>query len=91
MSVQVMLSEYIKKLKAEESVRPVHLRRHVPTIRELVEASGTTESNYYKFLRNDQKDINRHYINSSIGLLRIRGFDVQLCDIIKYELERDND
>ncbi len=59
MKVRVTLRDYLKELRNHEKEKPVHLRRAVPTAQELIEAADTSESNFYKFLRNEHKDINR--------------------------------
>lgn len=82
--VRIVLRDYLGKLK--DVTRD---RRNVPTIQEFIKAAGTTESNFYKFLRNDQRSINRDFLDSSINLLQSCGFDTQVGDIIEHTKDRE--
>lgn len=73
--VKVVLREYLAGLK------------QAPSVSEFIRAADTTESHFYKFLGNRQKNVNRAFLDSSIRLLRASGFDVQIGDIIRFERE----
>jgi hypothetical protein len=83
--IQVTLRKYLLELKETEAKKPILERRQIPVIREFIEVAGCTESNFYKFLRNGQRDINRGFLDASVKLLKARGFNVQIDDIIHFE------
>ncbi|MHC4792126.1 MAG: hypothetical protein ACYS8Y_11970 [Planctomycetota bacterium] len=83
--IKIILREYLNELKQSEMGKPIFERRHVPVIREFVEAARTTESNFYKFLRNGQENINRGFLDASVKLLKTQGFDVRVENVIEFK------
>ena len=84
MSVLVVLEKYVGRLREAESKKPVQLRHFVPTIKELCEVSGASESNFNRFLNNKHRGINRDYVYTSLQLLNARGFPTTFDDILEY-------
>ena len=80
--VKIVLRDYLRRLTYENQGK-----MFVPKVKDFIIVTETTESNFYKFLRNEQTNINRSFVDASLKLLRSYGFDTQINDIIKFEEE----
>ncbi len=85
MPVIVTLSEYRKNLKKQEKVKPVHKRRHVPTIQEMADEANLSRTGFLDFMYNRTHSINRRALSVSISLLRACGFGTTITDVLKYD------
>ena len=84
MLIKVVLKEYLDDLRAQEQHKPVHRRRVLPTISELAEAAQVSKPAVNDLLNNANRGINREILGQAIQLLRGRGFQVDVSDLVVY-------
>ena len=73
--VQVVLKEYLMRLKVAQYDSPKSIRRQVPTLIDLAKAAGVTRQTMSRFVNNETLGINREILTSIILELRRYGFD----------------
>jgi DNA-binding Xre family transcriptional regulator len=82
-AVVITLKEHLTALEKAENDKPPLHRRHVPTIPELAEAAGMSRQALYNIINGQIKQINLETLASIIDALTIRGFSVDVPDLIK--------
>ena len=85
--VQVVLKEYLMRLKVAQYDSPKSIRRQVPTLIDLAKAAGVTRQTMSRFVNNETLGINREILTSIILELRRYGFDPKVGDLLVIEEE----
>ncbi len=83
--VQVVLKEYLMRLKVAQYDRPKKIRREVPTLIELAKAAGVTRQTMSRFVNNETLSINREIFTNIILELRRYGFDPKVGHLLVIE------
>jgi hypothetical protein len=84
MGIKIVLREYLAQLKAQELQKPVKQRRIVPNYSAMAEEANVSRTALTEFVNNSHRGINRDILEAAIELLRSRGFEVDVCDLIMY-------
>jgi hypothetical protein len=90
MEIKIVLREYLTQLKAEEQRRQVKQRRIAPNFSALAEEANVSRTALTDFANNSHRGINRDILRAAIELLRSRGFEVDVCDLIVYGPSEDD-
>ena len=89
--LRVTIHEHLEQIKenqaklADEGLDSAQC--HVPNIKEMAKAVGTTPTNYYKWAGNRTANISRSITYGSIIYLQSLGFDTKLTDILRCDDE----
>ena len=84
MPVRIALKHYLDTIAYEEGFRPREARRKVPTVTALAGDVGITRSQMHRILSNDVKSLNLDIADKIISVMRQRGFDMAITDIVDY-------
>jgi len=84
MDMKIVLTDYLKKIKAEEKAKPLGQRRHIPTQTEIAEMAGVTKQAFSEIVNNNTVAVNRFALAASIKALRDCGFDTDFNDVLTY-------
>ena len=84
MPVRIALKHYLDTIAYEEGFKPQEDRRNVPTITALAGDVGITRSQMHRILSNEVKSLNLDLADKIITVMRQRGFDMAITDIVDY-------
>lgn len=82
--MRIALKHYLDTIAYEESFKPQKDRRKVPTITALAGDVGITRSQMHRILSNEVKSLNLDIADKIITVMRQRGFDMAITDIVDY-------
>lgn len=84
----VTITECLKKLEYEESKKTPQERRDVPTITEIAKAAEMFPQSVNKSIKGMEENldglINRKVIDATVRVLRSKGFDVGINDVVRF-------
>lgn len=80
----VKLKSYLAKLEDEERFKSVGERRVVPTITDLAKEAGVSRVQMQRVVSGDIQSLKLTVGGSIIKILRQRGFDADVNDILEY-------
>ena len=84
MPVRIALKHYLDTIAYEEGFKPQKDRRKIPTITALAGDVGITRSQMHRILSNEVKSLNLDIADKIITVMRKRGFDMAVTDIVDY-------
>jgi DNA-binding Xre family transcriptional regulator len=84
MPVRIALKHYLDTIAYEEGFKPQKDRRNVPTITALADEVGITRSQMHRILSSEVKSLNLDIADKIITVMRQRGFDMAITDIVDY-------
>ena len=84
MPVRIALKHYLDTIAYEEGFKPQKDRRKIPTITALAGEVGITRSQMHRILSNEVKSLNLDIADKIITVMRKRGFDMAVTDIVDY-------
>lgn len=84
MPVRIALKHYLDTIAYEEGFKPRKDRRKIPTITALAGDVGITRSQMHRILSNEVKSLNLDVADKIITVMRQRGFDMAITDIVDY-------
>jgi DNA-binding phage protein len=82
LTVQMTLTDHLKRLDVAEFSKPLGERRPIPTIAELAEAAGMSRQGMYKLASNRVASVRFEVLASIMMELRQRGFPTDVSDLI---------
>lgn len=82
--MRIALKHYLDTIAYEEGFKPQKDRRNVPTITALAGEVGVTRSQMHRILSNEVKSLNLDIADKIITVMRQRGFDMAITDIVDY-------
>ena len=80
--IQLAIEPLLKRLEAEESLKPALQRREVPSIPALAIVAGVHRGTMYNLVKGNVKQVNLEILSVIFNELRRRGFDVKVSDIL---------
>lgn len=83
----VTLSSYLRRLRAIERRKPEEERRAVPSMKKLAHAVGVHPSLISRMVYGHTRSLNIDVCASIISEMRRRGFQTEITDILKFEME----
>lgn len=83
--ILVRIKPLLDRLRGEEGYKPLPEKRKVPTIQELAKAANISSAAMSNIVNNKVKQVNIEVLSKTICLLKHRGFDVELTDVIEFE------
>lgn len=81
-TIRVTLKEHLIALEALESQKPPEERYPVPTLAELIKASGVSRATLYNMAGNYVNSANLVVLSAIMSDLRRRGFPTQVSDLL---------
>lgn len=87
--VYVTLPSYLRRLRAEENRKPEEERLDVPTMKTLAEMAGIKPATLSSIVTRRTRSLNLDVAASIIDEMRRRGFNTQITDILRLEMEED--
>ena len=82
--MRIALKHYLDTITYEEGFKPQKDRRKIPTITALAGDVGITRSQMHRILSNEVKSLNLDIADKIITVMRKRGFDMAVTDIVDY-------
>lgn len=82
--MRIALKHYLDTIAYEEGFKPQKDRRKIPTITALAGDVGITRSQMHRILSNEVKSLNLDIADKIITVMRKRGFDMAVTDIVDY-------
>ena len=82
--MRIALKHYLDTIAYEEGFKPQKDRRNVPTITALADEVGITRSQMHRILSSEVKSLNLDIADKIITVMRQRGFDMAITDIVDY-------
>lgn len=82
--VYVTLKEYLARLEALESTKPLEQRRDVPSMAQLARLAGVHPMTISRWVTGETKSTDHHVMSVIIDELQARGFDTDLTDLLTY-------
>lgn len=83
-TMHIVLKEYLDRIGAEERAKPPHLRRRVPTIRELANEVGVHETNLSRLANDKVNDLRLTTASKIIVTMRQFGFPMDVSDLLRF-------
>ena len=86
------LKQYLEKIDAIEKQKPIIKRRHVPTIKDISAELGMYYTTISRIANNKVRRLDYRTAAKIIKVLRNRGFDMQISDLINcIEIETEKE
>lgn len=80
----ILLKHYLARLEAEESVKPPHLRRDIPSITKLAKEVGLSRQQLQSWASNQVRNINLDVTDKILKAMQRRGFPMEISDMLGY-------
>lgn len=80
--IQLAIEPLLKRLEAEEAVKPAPQRREVPSIPTLAVIADVHRGTMYNLVKGNVKQVNLETLSVIFNELRRRGFDVKISDLL---------
>ena len=84
--MHVTLKEHLAKLEVEESTKPTEERRPVPSMAFLARRAGIAPNTMSRWATNKTEATTHKIVDAVIRELRGRGFNTDLCDLLRVDL-----
>ena len=82
MVIQLAIEPLLKRLEAEEALKPASQRREVPNIPALAAVAGVHRGTMFNIVKGNVKQVNLEILSVIFNELRRRGFDVKVSDLL---------
>jgi len=82
--MHIVLRGYLTRLEEEEKAKPPHLRRRVPSIRELAKEVGVHETNLSRLANGKINDLRLTTASRIIVTMRQYGFPMDVSDLLVF-------
>lgn len=80
----VTLKSYLERLAEAEFIKPLPLRKKVPTISQLANSIGVHQTTLNRIANNETRKVDLDVVDKVITELRELGFETSLSDIMAY-------
>lgn len=80
--MHIVLRKYLDRLEEEENAKPPHLRRRVPSMRELATEVGIHETNLSRLANDKVNDLRLATAAKIIATMRQYGFPMDVSDLL---------
>jgi hypothetical protein len=84
MPVQVVLAEYLERLRKEQESKPLGERLMIPTIKQFASEAGISRPAFSDFANDKNQSINKQLVDTTIRVLRSLGHSTKIDDVITY-------